>query len=30
LWLQAVWDPLLIRWIGWRWDGFGQDFMRLM
>jgi hypothetical protein len=28
--LQAVWDPLLIRWFGWRWDGFGHNFMGLM
>jgi hypothetical protein len=28
--VTRVWDPLLIRWIGWRWDDFGQDFMRLM
>jgi hypothetical protein len=21
--LRVVWDPLLTRWYGWEWDGFG-------
>jgi hypothetical protein len=30
LWLQAIWDPLLIRlirWIGWEWGRIGQVFV---
>jgi hypothetical protein len=25
--LQAIWDPLLIRWVGWEWSGIGQVFV---
>jgi hypothetical protein len=25
--LQVVWDPLLIRWVGWEWSGIGQVFV---
>jgi hypothetical protein len=27
--LQAVWDPLLTRWYGWEWDGFGLAYVEL-
>jgi hypothetical protein len=27
--LQAVWDPLLTRWYGWEWDGFGLACVEL-
>jgi hypothetical protein len=28
--LQAIWDPLLIRWIGWDWGGIGRAFVGFM
>jgi hypothetical protein len=27
--LQAVCDPLLTRWFGWEWDGFGLAYVEL-
>jgi hypothetical protein len=27
--LQVVWDPLLTRWHGWEWDGFGLACVEL-
>jgi hypothetical protein len=27
--LLMVWDPLLTRWYGWEWDGFGLACVEL-
>jgi hypothetical protein len=28
--LEAVWNPLLIRWFGWEWDDIGLVFMEAL